>query len=255
MQARPAAADLSLPGTGWRRLQLIVGEEPSEGLAWEVRQQDSRWLLFLSRITESVAGLLLLGYEPVPFDSGALASYYGRIGSLRLPLSPLAGDELALDGDMTQVAVYGALYSECRFRWWSEPPPQWLPLVDIADKMMGAFAAALERRGAEAAQAPNQSLQPTGAFLARCEGPRGMAPAAELGVRPPGRSLIHCCCWGRSQIWFRFKTLPTWSLLRSARPAPKATGGPPNIVWASSSLLITSSSSSDTGTANSVLSL
>ena len=80
MQARPAAADLSLPGTGWRRLQLIVGEEPSEGLAWEVRQQDSRWLLFLSRVAESVAGLLLLGYEPVPFDSVRWPPTTGALG-------------------------------------------------------------------------------------------------------------------------------------------------------------------------------
>jgi hypothetical protein len=144
-KARPAAADVSIPGTGWRRLQLIDGVEPSEGVAWEVRQKDDRWLLFLSQVTGGTPEVLLVGYEPIPFDSAALASYYDRVATLTLPLAPIPSDQLGLDGDMTQLAIFGGLFSECRFQWWSEPPPQWLPLVGIASEMAEAFAEALER--------------------------------------------------------------------------------------------------------------
>jgi hypothetical protein len=143
-RTRLATTDVSIPGTGWRRLQLIDGVEPSDGVAWEIRQKDDCWFLFSSRVTENMPELFLIGYEPTPFDSAALASYYNRIATLSLPLSPHLGDQLGLDGDMTQIAIFGGLYSECRFQWWSEPPPQWLPLVDIASEMAEAFSAVLE---------------------------------------------------------------------------------------------------------------
>lgn len=43
------------------------------------------------------------------------------------------------DGSNYELAVFGDLYSEFRFQWWSEPPAEWKPLVTIATEMIKAF--------------------------------------------------------------------------------------------------------------------
>lgn len=46
------------------------------------------------------------------------------------------------DGTLYEMAVDGDLSSGWRFRWWSDGPEQWRPLVELAEEMHAAFAAA-----------------------------------------------------------------------------------------------------------------
>ena len=59
--------------------------------------------------------------------------------SLALPLLPDLSGGGGADGSLYQLAVFGDLYSEFRFQWWSEPPIQWQPLVNVANEMIQAF--------------------------------------------------------------------------------------------------------------------
>ena len=47
-----------------------------------------------------------------------------------------------LDGEIHQLAIFGDMWSELRFQWWSEPPHTWRPLVEISAEMIKSFSEA-----------------------------------------------------------------------------------------------------------------
>jgi hypothetical protein len=59
--------------------------------------------------------------------------------SLTLPIEPLFNDMGGLDGASFHLALFGDLHSEVRFQWWSDPPPQWGPLIEISNEMIEGF--------------------------------------------------------------------------------------------------------------------
>jgi hypothetical protein len=144
---RPAAADVYARGIGLRRLQLIVCPSFSESWAWEVRQRDREWWLFGSRVAAPWPAVQLVGYVPLAADPAMLSGFFERAAGLSLPISPDLSGTGGLDGTVSQLAVFGDMFSECRFQWWSQPPAQWRPLTDLAAEMLAAFAAARSTEG------------------------------------------------------------------------------------------------------------
>ena len=143
---RLAMDDVTAVGIGPRRLQLIVCPSFNEGLAWEVRQQESKWSLFRSRVVSPWPAVQLAGYDPVPIESSVLSSLFDRVVALRVPVLPDLSGMAGVDGTITQLAVFGDMWFELRFQWWSEAPAQWRPLIEIADEMLRAFSAAEDSR-------------------------------------------------------------------------------------------------------------
>jgi hypothetical protein len=84
----------------------------------------------------------LVGFEPLVADTSILERFFERAAGLSLPISPDMSGAGGLDGTVTQLAVFGDLFSECRFQWWSEPLAHWRPLTDLAAEMLATFAAA-----------------------------------------------------------------------------------------------------------------
>jgi hypothetical protein len=146
-QPRPANCDVHARGIGGRRLQLIVRPAFDKARSWDVRQGPEEWRLYRSDEFETslearLVNLHLVGYEPVSFDSVSLASFFRRVTALTLPISPDLSGYGGADGSVYQLAAFGDLHSGWRFQWWSEWPPAWQPLVDVANEMIDAFSAA-----------------------------------------------------------------------------------------------------------------
>jgi hypothetical protein len=122
-----------------RRLQLLFLPSFDEPLAFEIRQAGDEWRLFRSRVAET-RPTQLVGYDHISFESDKLAAFFARVCALSLPLAPYLNQAAGIDGDMYHLAVFGDMYTEWRFQWWSESPPQWRPLVDLAHEMLSAFS-------------------------------------------------------------------------------------------------------------------
>jgi hypothetical protein len=140
-EPRPANCDVHVRGIGLRRLPLIVAPSFEEVSVWEVRQ-DREWQLIRPRVFATEPELLLVGHEEVPFASSVLAAYFERVTALTLPLRPDLSGCGGADGTLYEFAVFGDLSSAWRFRWWSEWPEQWRPLVELAAEMHAGFTAA-----------------------------------------------------------------------------------------------------------------
>ena len=139
-EPRLATHDVHARGIGFRRLQLIVLPSFDESSAFEVREQADEWQLFRSQVVESFPTLRLIGYDRVETKSTILEAYFDRITALSLPLKPdLSGGD-GLDGVSYQLALFGDLFTEWRFQWWSTSPSQWDPLRCIADEMLQEFS-------------------------------------------------------------------------------------------------------------------
>jgi len=137
-EPRPYQPEFHVRGLGLRRLQLV--EQPSfeEAAVFELRQVDDDWRLYRSRFVE--LSDMVLGYQRLELDSRTLRAMFARVTSLTLPLMPFLINSGGADGTLFELAVFGDLHSEWRFRWWSDSPPQWKPLVDAADEMLEAFS-------------------------------------------------------------------------------------------------------------------
>ncbi len=139
---RSATDDVNVRGIGFRRLQVIVCPSFEDSRAWEVRQLEDEWWLYESDVVQSRPTIQLVGYNLISMDWEVLASFFKRIVSLSIPVSPDLSGGGGLDGKVIQLAVFGDLYSEWRFQWWSQSPTHWKPLIDLANEMIESFSAA-----------------------------------------------------------------------------------------------------------------
>jgi hypothetical protein len=135
------SADVDIPGQGTRRLQLIVLPSFQKGWAWEIRQQAETWMLYRSEAIQKRLSVTLVGYELVAVEGAALKTLFQRVTTMSLPLKPDLSQHAGADGTLTQLAVFGDLYTEWRVQWWSHSPPQWKPLADLAQEMFTLFSA------------------------------------------------------------------------------------------------------------------
>ena len=140
-EARTPQANLSGPGIGIRRLQLVVLPSFQKGRAWEIREQAEAWTLYRSEAIQKGLSATLVGYEPVAVDGDTLKAVFQRVTTLSLPLKPDLSQHAGADGTLTQIAVFGDLYTEWRVQWWSRSPSQWKPLADLAEEMIALFSA------------------------------------------------------------------------------------------------------------------
>ena len=83
--------------------------------------------------------LTVQGYESVEFEGGELKTYFERLTSLTMPVAPDLSKMAGLDGTVTQLTLFGDMWSQVRYQWWSEHPPGWTPMVQIVDEMLAAF--------------------------------------------------------------------------------------------------------------------
>ena len=144
-EPRPAHDDIrGGRGIGSRRLQLIIAPSFEDVSVWEVRERGDEWQLVRPLVAAREPVLMVVGHELVPFASSALAAYFERVTAIHLPLRPDLSSLGGADGTMYELAVFGDLHSEWRFRWWSRAPEQWQPLVGLAAEMQTAFTAAWE---------------------------------------------------------------------------------------------------------------
>jgi hypothetical protein len=141
LRARDLLKDVTRQGIGIRRLQLVFAPSFEPGFAWDIRLLGSVWRLFRSEVSdEDYSELMrLTGYEELDAEDDMLRGYVDRLRALTLPIGPMLNDLGGLDGTSYHLALFGDLHSEVRFQWWSDSPPQWAPLVEIANEMIEAF--------------------------------------------------------------------------------------------------------------------
>ncbi len=75
-EPRLAFDDVHARGIGQRRLQLLCLPSFHSPVCFEIRQAGAEWRLFSSRVAEQWPTLRLVGYDPIPFESNALAAYF-----------------------------------------------------------------------------------------------------------------------------------------------------------------------------------
>jgi hypothetical protein len=139
-EARPARSDVHAIGIGVRRIQLIVCPSFEQAIVWDVRQGPNGWQLYRPREVDSSIDLNVIGYDEVQFESSRLASFFDRVTAISMPIKPDLSGFGGADGTGYELAVFGDLWSSWRFKWWSESPRQWLPLVEITNEMIAAFS-------------------------------------------------------------------------------------------------------------------
>jgi hypothetical protein len=133
-------------GSGAPRVQIIHSPSFNPSSFWEVCQKGDEWILYTSTVvTEWFPGpLSVQGYDPAPFDARLLRDYFERLISLSLPVAPYLTGMAGVDGAVTQLTLFGDVNSRVQFRWWSDYPPAWAPLVQVADEMLAAFRKSVE---------------------------------------------------------------------------------------------------------------
>ena len=146
--ARGLTEDVSVPGIGSRRLQLVVVPSFSPGYSWDVRTFDSVCRLFRSdTVVDRDTPLRLRGYTELEASTEELQSFIDRLRSLSLVIAPPAEDRAGADGTTYHLALHGDFMSEARFRWWEEPPLNWRPLGEIVGEMIARFTDLPEKAG------------------------------------------------------------------------------------------------------------
>lgn len=133
--------DVHLPGTGMRRLQVAFVPSFGQGFAWDIRVWGSTWSLFRSAVSNDPSSepMTLSGYEELDADGDMLRGCLDKVRALTLPVGPLFNNIGGADGTVYHLSIFGDLYSEVRFQWWTDFPPQWEPLVVIANDMIETF--------------------------------------------------------------------------------------------------------------------
>lgn len=129
-------------GSGDQRVQLVRLPSFSPPGFWEVCQRGEEWLLYTATVVDpDWSALAVRGYEPVAFPAGRLKAFFDRLVALSVPVMPHLNDMGGADGTVTRLALFGDMWSQVRFQWWSDHPPGWSPLVEVAEEMLAAFGA------------------------------------------------------------------------------------------------------------------
>jgi hypothetical protein len=136
---RHFSEDVSAPGIGARKIQVILVPAFEPGFAWDVRLLAPTWRLFRSSVVTSPRSDHLVGYEELDAPSDLLQSHFERLRGISVPLAPPLPDAAGADGTTYHLALFGGLSSELRIQWWSEYPDSWSPAVAIANEMIQEF--------------------------------------------------------------------------------------------------------------------
>lgn len=138
--SRRRTEDVSIPGLGRWRVQLLHEPSFDQGYCWEMRLIDDKFRLFRSDVVKSYSGLTVLrGYQEIDADLRELEHFFQRLCRITLPIGPHISNTGGLDGTLFELALIGDLSTSVRFQWWSDPPAQWQELGPITSEMIEAF--------------------------------------------------------------------------------------------------------------------
>lgn len=136
---RELTEDVSIPGIGARRIQLVYAPSFKPGYSWDVREIENGYQLYRSRIILERLHFRLSGYEELDADPEALGQYFARLRNIALPIAPDFSGMAGLDGTLCELSLSGDMHSAVRFHWWSEGPDHWRSLITIANEMIHSF--------------------------------------------------------------------------------------------------------------------
>jgi hypothetical protein len=128
--------------SGVRRFQVVRCPSFSPSQFWEICDSGAEWALYRSDVVEARPQLMVIGYEQVKFPSVELHAFFKRLVRLSFPIAPDLSEMAGLDGETTELALFGSFHSEVRFTWWSMSPAGWKPMVKVVDEMLKAFSGA-----------------------------------------------------------------------------------------------------------------
>ena len=130
-----------IPGMGIERMQILYAPSFEEAKWWEVRQLESEWHLFSSKVSEDHVEICnkLIGYEKISFPSKVLLKFFEEACELCVPIKPLIANIRGKDGAVIEFTIFGDLFSRVHFRWWSTYPENWSELAALANKMIKRF--------------------------------------------------------------------------------------------------------------------
>ena len=138
-QRRALGECAGVPGSGRVLCQIVHAPSSGANFAWDLRRSDAASdgvQVFRSNVAHERWQPYLIGYEPMDADGALLKTGYDRLLSLALPIAPLFNNMGGIDRETFGLSLFGDLYSECRFRWWSDPPPNWRPMTTIVDELI-----------------------------------------------------------------------------------------------------------------------
>jgi hypothetical protein len=145
-EPRTLESEVRIPSAiGVRRLQVAHLPSFDPGSAWDVRELNGRWTLYGSSVIVTGTEHRLVGYQLLEIDGAKLSAFVDQARGLSLPVGPLINGMGGCDGTVYHLALFGDMFSEVRFQWWSDPPPQWRPLTALADKMIEVFSGCPKR--------------------------------------------------------------------------------------------------------------
>ena len=103
-------------------------------------------IISLSR-RRSLADIATRGYDQVSLESNKLAALFARVSAPVASSRSVSEWWSRIDGTAYHLAVFGDMYSEWRFQWWSDSPPQWNAMVQLANEMLDLFSSASNSGG------------------------------------------------------------------------------------------------------------
>lgn len=118
---------------GIRRIQIVYMPSFETGHAWDFREIDGIFKVYRSEIGKFSK---LYNYTAIDFPSKISENFIKYLQKLKLRISPIFVSEAGLDGTTTELAFFGDLHSGFRFRWWSNPPPNWKKMTGYTEKII-----------------------------------------------------------------------------------------------------------------------
>lgn len=118
---------------GVRRIQIVKLPSFEPGATWDIRESGDTFYVYRSDIS---AHGMLINYTRLDYPSAQAATFLRKITKLKFKISPDFSSQGGVDGQKTEIAVFGDLQSGLRFCWWTQWPRNWKPLVDLTEKMI-----------------------------------------------------------------------------------------------------------------------
>lgn len=149
---RPVGESPRIPGIGARLLELRYDPALWHFSSWDLIDQGDRLTVYCSwQAYEAHYRCLTsdeymqVGYEPLEFTTEELQHYVDSLSRLTIPVliwQPRWDEEVerVKDGVGYELNLFGE-FGSMSLRWSSQSPPEWRPLLDLAEEMIERFRA------------------------------------------------------------------------------------------------------------------
>ena len=145
--ARPRRVDedFHARGIGFRRVQVFVLPSFDPVRSWDIRERrgeaSGELALYYAEGPAGRDEMLSPGYRRLACPSNVLGRFVARLSAVRVCPVPPPLAYAGLDGTSFGVSIFGDLYSECRLRWWGDPPADWVEVNVVVQEMIATFTA------------------------------------------------------------------------------------------------------------------